>query len=80
MQMIALTFIIRLCTGAINQLNKNLACEWSKDKIRVNTVAPWAVKTTISIPVVVDGPPFPICSDLNICYATFTLHSLNVMF
>ncbi|KAI4318975.1 hypothetical protein MLD38_032627 [Melastoma candidum] len=36
--------------GAINQLNKNLACEWSKDKIRVNTVAPWAVKTSISMP------------------------------
>ncbi|KAL0404691.1 UNVERIFIED_CONTAM: Tropinone reductase 1 [Sesamum radiatum] len=33
--------------GAINQLTKNLACEWAKDNIRVNTVAPFAVKTTI---------------------------------
>ncbi|PIN06424.1 Reductase [Handroanthus impetiginosus] len=33
--------------GAINQLTKNLAYEWAKDNIRVNTVAPWAVKTTI---------------------------------
>jgi len=33
--------------GAINQLTKNLACEWAKDNIRTNTVAPWAVKTTI---------------------------------
>ncbi|KAL3531785.1 hypothetical protein ACH5RR_005306 [Cinchona calisaya] len=32
--------------GAINQLTKNLACEWAKDNIRVNTVAPWAVPTT----------------------------------
>ncbi|PWA35559.1 Glucose/ribitol dehydrogenase [Artemisia annua] len=28
--------------GAINQLTKNLACEWAKDNIRTNTVAPWA--------------------------------------
>ncbi|KAL3536437.1 hypothetical protein ACH5RR_004898 [Cinchona calisaya] len=36
--------------GAINQLTKNLACEWAKDSIRVNTVAPWAVRTTIMKP------------------------------
>ncbi|KAJ9546424.1 hypothetical protein OSB04_018967 [Centaurea solstitialis] len=34
--------------GAINQLTKNLACEWAKDNIRTNAVAPWGVKTTIS--------------------------------
>ncbi|KAE8713230.1 Tropinone reductase-like protein [Hibiscus syriacus] len=33
--------------GAINQITKNLACEWSKDNIRTNTVSPWGVKTTI---------------------------------
>lgn len=38
-------------SGAINQLTKNLACEWAKDNIRVNNVAPWGVKTTISKPV-----------------------------
>lgn len=32
--------------GAINQLTKNLACEWAKDGIRVNTVAPFAVTKT----------------------------------
>ncbi|GMP85530.1 hypothetical protein CsSME_00038643 [Camellia sinensis var. sinensis] len=37
--------------GAINQLTKNLACEWAKDNIRTNTVAPWATKTTITSPV-----------------------------
>ncbi|KAG2690633.1 hypothetical protein I3843_09G193600 [Carya illinoinensis] len=31
--------------GAINQLTKNLACEWAKDHIRSNAVAPWAVRT-----------------------------------
>ncbi|OMO97267.1 Short-chain dehydrogenase/reductase SDR [Corchorus olitorius] len=36
--------------GAINQLTKNLACEWAKDKIRTNTVAPWGVRTTIKAP------------------------------
>ncbi|KAG8372264.1 hypothetical protein BUALT_Bualt12G0048300 [Buddleja alternifolia] len=40
--------------GAINQLTKNLALEWAKDNIRVNAVAPWAVKTTIVKPENVD--------------------------
>ncbi|XP_059296125.1 tropinone reductase 1-like isoform X1 [Lycium ferocissimum] len=31
--------------GAINQLTKNLACEWAMDKIRVNTVAPAVILT-----------------------------------
>ncbi|XP_075490624.1 tropinone reductase homolog At5g06060-like isoform X1 [Primulina tabacum] len=34
--------------GAINQLTRNLACEWAKHNIRTNTVAPWGVRTTIS--------------------------------
>ncbi|XP_010312361.1 tropinone reductase homolog isoform X2 [Solanum lycopersicum] len=33
--------------GAINQLTKFLACEWANDGIRVNTVSPFAVKTSI---------------------------------
>ncbi|XP_024968964.1 tropinone reductase homolog At5g06060-like isoform X2 [Cynara cardunculus var. scolymus] len=33
--------------GAINQLTKNLACEWAKDNIRTNSVAPWATKTPL---------------------------------
>lgn len=31
--------------GAINQLARNLACEWAKDNIRANTVAPWVINT-----------------------------------
>jgi len=31
--------------GAINQITKNFACEWAKDNIRTNAVAPWAVNT-----------------------------------
>ncbi|XP_022145730.1 tropinone reductase homolog isoform X1 [Momordica charantia] len=31
--------------GAINQITKNLACEWAKDNIRANAVAPWIIKT-----------------------------------
>ncbi|XAR50909.1 Tropinone reductase I [Bertholletia excelsa] len=34
--------------GAINQLTRNLACEWAKDNIRINTVAPGCVHTTIA--------------------------------
>ncbi|KAK1441453.1 hypothetical protein QVD17_07359 [Tagetes erecta] len=33
--------------GAMNQLARNLACEWAKDNIRVNSVAPWYIKTSL---------------------------------
>ncbi|VAH89238.1 unnamed protein product [Triticum turgidum subsp. durum] len=33
--------------GAINQLTKNLACEWAKDGIRTNSVAPWYITTSL---------------------------------
>ncbi|KAM7526382.1 hypothetical protein LguiA_016284 [Lonicera macranthoides] len=33
--------------GAINQVTKNLACEWAKDDIRVNSVAPWVIRTSL---------------------------------
>ncbi|XVF46580.1 hypothetical protein PTKIN_Ptkin03bG0038700 [Pterospermum kingtungense] len=33
--------------GAMNQLAKNLACEWAKDNIRVNSVAPWVIRTPL---------------------------------
>ncbi|KAK1299477.1 hypothetical protein QJS10_CPB14g00690 [Acorus calamus] len=36
--------------GAVNQLAKNLACEWAKDKIRVISVAPGFIKTLFSEP------------------------------
>ncbi|XP_055826328.1 tropinone reductase homolog At5g06060-like [Solanum dulcamara] len=31
---------------AMNQLTRDLACEWAKDKIRVNGVAPWYIRTS----------------------------------
>ncbi|XP_021814293.1 tropinone reductase homolog At2g29290-like isoform X2 [Prunus avium] len=34
--------------GAMNQLAKNLACEWAKDNIRTNSVAPWFTKTPLA--------------------------------
>lgn len=37
-----------LCAGAINQLTKNLACEWAKDGIRVNSVAPYFMWTPLA--------------------------------
>ncbi|KAM7464036.1 hypothetical protein LguiA_032157 [Lonicera macranthoides] len=41
--------------AAINQVTKNLACEWAADNIRVNAVAPWAVRTTTSRPDIDDA-------------------------
>nr|GMC97556.1 tropinone reductase homolog [Ipomoea batatas] len=34
--------------GAINSLVKNLACEWANDNIRVNAVAPWLMRTSLT--------------------------------
>ncbi|PON90819.1 Short-chain dehydrogenase/reductase [Trema orientale] len=33
--------------GAMNQITRNLACEWAKDNIRANTVAPWVTRTVM---------------------------------
>ncbi|XP_044473723.1 tropinone reductase homolog isoform X3 [Mangifera indica] len=33
--------------GAMNQVTNNLACEWAKDNIRVNAVAPAVIKTSL---------------------------------
>ncbi|XP_048140038.1 tropinone reductase homolog At5g06060-like isoform X4 [Rhodamnia argentea] len=34
--------------GAMNQLTKNLACEWAKDNIRSNAIAPWFIVTPLA--------------------------------
>lgn len=34
-----------LSKAAVHQLTKNLACEWASDGIRVNSVAPWYIRT-----------------------------------
>ncbi|XP_056682782.1 tropinone reductase isoform X2 [Spinacia oleracea] len=34
--------------GAMNQLAKNLACEWAKDNIRVNSVAPGVIWSSMT--------------------------------
>lgn len=31
-------------SGALNQLAKNMACEWAKDNIRANAVVPWIIR------------------------------------
>jgi len=40
-------FTVLFSSAAINQLTKNLACEWAKDNIRSNCVAPWYTKTSL---------------------------------
>jgi Tropinone reductase 1 len=34
-----------LSKSAVHQLTQNLACEWATDGIRVNSVAPWYIRT-----------------------------------
>jgi Tropinone reductase 1 len=31
--------------AALHQLSRNLACEWAEDGVRVNSVAPWYIRT-----------------------------------
>ncbi|KAJ7947593.1 Tropinone reductase-like [Quillaja saponaria] len=40
--------------GAMNQLARNLACEWAKDNIRTNSIAPWIIKTPLADPLLKD--------------------------
>lgn len=54
--------ILHLQTGAVygmtkaamNQLSRNLASEWAGDGIRVNSVAPWYIKTPLAETVLKD--------------------------
>ncbi|XP_062085038.1 tropinone reductase homolog At2g30670-like [Humulus lupulus] len=40
--------------AAINHLAKDLACEWAKDNIRCNSVAPWTTRTPLAEPYLSD--------------------------
>eukprot|EP00466_Bigelowiella_natans_P014469 jgi/Bigna1/57081/fgenesh1_pm.3_\ len=40
--------------AAMNQFTKNLACEWGRDGIRVNCIAPWYTKTPLANQVLKD--------------------------
>ncbi|CAN1184692.1 Tropinone reductase homolog At5g06060 [Linum perenne] len=39
--------IYGLSKGLSSQFTKNLACEWAKDNIRANCVAPWYTRTSL---------------------------------
>jgi len=40
--------------AALNQMTRNLACEWAEDKIRVNAIAPWYTRTPLAEQVLRD--------------------------
>ena len=40
--------IYAMTKAAINQLTRNLACEWAEDNIRVNAVVPWYIDTPLA--------------------------------
>ena len=44
--------------AAVHQLSRNLACEWAADGIRVNTVAPWYIRTRRTSPKLADPDYF----------------------
>ncbi|CAA7017531.1 unnamed protein product [Microthlaspi erraticum] len=47
--------IYGLTKGAMNHLAKNLACEWARDGIRANSVAPSFVQTEMAEPLLGDA-------------------------
>lgn len=49
--------VYAMSKAAISQLGKNLACEWAKHGIRVNTVAPWFTYTPLNA-MYLDKPEF----------------------
>jgi tropinone reductase I len=44
-----------LSKAGLHQLSRNLACEWAADGIRVNTVAPWYIRTRRTSPKLADA-------------------------
>jgi len=40
--------IYGMTKASLNQLAKNLACEWAKDNIRINSVAPGYISTSLT--------------------------------
>jgi Tropinone reductase 1 len=43
-----------MAKAALHQLTRNLACEWAGDGIRVNSVAPWYIRTRRTSPLLAD--------------------------
>jgi Tropinone reductase 1 len=46
--------VYAMTKAAMNMLTKYLACEWAKDGIRVNAVAPWYINTPLAKQVLAD--------------------------
>ena len=43
--------VYAMTKAAMTQLSKNLACEWAKEGIRVNCIAPWYISTPLTATV-----------------------------
>lgn len=43
--------VYAMTKAAMGQMTYNLACEWAKDNIRINTIAPWYINTPLVQPV-----------------------------
>ena len=41
--------------AALHQLSRNLACEWAGDGVRVNSVAPWYIRTRRTSPMLAEA-------------------------
>ncbi|EIE27353.1 NAD(P)-binding protein [Coccomyxa subellipsoidea C-169] len=46
--------IYAMTKAAMDQLSRNLSCEWASDGIRINSVKPWYIDTPLAAPVIND--------------------------
>jgi len=65
-----------MSSGAINQLSRSLACEWARDNIRTNCVAPGVIRTPLSE----DVSAFDLLAYILIICSLFVLFVFNCIF
>ncbi|KAK9907763.1 hypothetical protein WJX75_009531 [Coccomyxa subellipsoidea] len=46
--------IYAMTKAAMDQLSRNVSCEWACDGIRINSIKPWYIKTPLAAPVLQD--------------------------
>ncbi|KAJ0962368.1 hypothetical protein J5N97_030196 [Dioscorea zingiberensis] len=67
--------------GAMNQLTKHLSCEWAKDNIRVNCIAPSCIKTPLVEKIVMLNRGFDQVNQLHwLRFHSYSLKKRNQMF
>ena len=68
--------VYAMTKAAMAQMSYNLACEWAKDNIRINTIAPWYIDTPLVQPVLKD--PVALNQVLQVSSVLYLISSSTV--